>query len=1048
MKSNLRRVLAVVLMLTVMAVNFTIPAMAADITVNYTDLPMDILGHANANLQQGILFFETGTLGSTAGSGLDNTTNYNRSFAPLEVWSNATNASLNMKPSEWVKYDVSAAEAGYYSVGIVFGTNAQAGVDMIIRTDSTILETHLSRLNTNQYNWQTIDNLGYVYLNVGSNSIYVENKSAAAAQQINFKSLTFTKDNTADATMVKMLKPVESANEFSGFADGFYADGYNTITTDGTPLTFPVSVTEDGKYKVSVRGKASGANAVSADFGGITKDATVSNTAYADAELGVFPLAAGDYTLTLSGLNGYELAWVTMEYVAPYATQIVSESIADGATVSRGTDSYVIEFNDMMDSVDASQVTLEASGATIPVAVDVTDEIVTVSFLETLDFETGYTLTLSGLKGTFDVDIMADKVVNFTTDNDTNTTGTATLEVTDISSYRDDGTVTGIVKGSTGVGIKGRTVTVLNSTSGVAASGLSGDNGVFTLNFTITEPVAGVYTYTVNSEYGATAPATITYVSQDEEIRILGLFAGATTASDVAAIFGPSADILGAPNYATDIASLSNTDLFHNHFIGKAFSRVEDLAPYYNKMLLLEQMNQATTGSYVYANFINQYLVCKQLGFDMDQWALLNSTDLKNAVATAFVGTSVATTEQAFYDRYNDAVEKVLLKEAGALDSSYTYANTLDITGHTTSLYYGGEISIPLKFTVAQTKVSKINVTVDATDPMILANAQAVVRDASGTAVSVSGNTATFNIVYNFDAGKSYSDIGRLALQGSVLGSHTFTVNGLVTYYIEKTVDKLDADGNPIIENSQRVQEIKSTEISLPVPVAPLPNSFSVTVSSNPTNDNRDFGTGGGGYVAPPKEVKPEDEEQTNKSDYFFDDMSDALWAQDMVHTLVGKGVISKNSERAYRPMDNITREEYLKMIITVIGSHDPNAVSDLSDVGAGHWATSYIATAQKLGIVQGNADGSFGIGTNITRQDMAVMIYRTFAMLGIDLSAGDAAFADSNEISEYAKDAVSALTKLGILNGMGDNTFAPGANANRAQAAKVIYVMMEVLGV
>ena len=75
-------------------------------------------------------------------------------------------------------------------------------------------------------------------------------------------------------------------------------------------------------------------------------------------------------------------------------------------------------------------------------------------------------------------------------------------------------------------------------------------------------------------------------------------------------------------------------------------------------------------------------------------------------------------------------------------------------------------------------------------------------------------------------------------------------------------------------------------------------------------------------------------------------------------------------------------------------------------------------------------------------------MIFRTFKLLGIDLAAGDSEFTDAGNIANYAKDAISALEKLGILNGMGDGTFAPTANATRAQAAKVIYVMMEVLGV
>jgi len=63
---------------------------------------------------------------------------------------------------------------------------------------------------------------------------------------------------------------------------------------------------------------------------------------------------------------------------------------------------------------------------------------------------------------------------------------------------------------------------------------------------------------------------------------------------------------------------------------------------------------------------------------------------------------------------------------------------------------------------------------------------------------------------------------------------------------------------------------------------------------------------------------------------------------------------------------------------------------------------------------------------------------------LTIDNSGAAVVFTDANDIQAWATDAVTAMQKAGIINGMGDGTFAPNANATRAQAAKIIY---EILG-
>ena len=1026
MNRNLKRVLSLALTLVVMAGTFMIPAMAATtITVSYTDLLSNTLTG-----KQGELFYETSPGTNTPSTGVD-TGDFNRAYAPLEVPTGGNQANaLTMTASEWVRFTVTAETAGYYAVNMTARRPATAGADVIVRTDSSIIEKHLARATT----FAATGNIGYLYLAEGTNYVYVDNKSPAA--QVNFRSMTLTLDESADVTQVDLLAPIATATEIADLTVAFN-DGYNQADVSNATLTFPVSIAEDGKYQVSVMGKAGGSNTVSASFGDDSKEATVANDAYGYTTIGVFPLTVDDYTLTLDGFTDYSLAWAKIEYVGSYMTEMTTESITDGDTVSRGTDSYVIEFNDVIDAVDAdTQITLESADDTIATVAAVDGKELTVSFKETLDYETPYTLTLTGLKGVYDENTMENHVVTFTTADDSNTEGTATVEVTDVTSSREDGTVTGVVKGSTGVGIKGRTVTVFDSTSGEVATGVSGDDGLFEIAFTITETAAGAYNYTVTSEYGASATAVVSYVSELEELRILGLFLGATTPEAVYGIFEDYGEVLLVPTYEADCDSLANDDLFLGHFQGKAFTAVSEVAPFYNKMLKMEGMNQATTGSYIKSNYLTQPAVCELLGIASDKLDLVTLNDPGDSKKTSFADKIAAdtrtngasTSEAAFVTRIKTLLDAWLLEQNNITPTS------LDLTGATTSAYYAGEIAIPLNFMDEQTKVKAIEVVVTTADDNLLTNAEAVVEDAISSEVVIDrdANTATFTIEFEYDATKAYDDLGKISLQASVIATHDIDVDATVIYRF--TTQTTDADGNPV-------------DINVDMPIAVTGGNIRASVFQTPSESVRPS-TGNTGYVAPPKEPEKDEDDDANKSAYFFDDMKEALWAQDMVHALVGKGIISKNDERQFRPMDNITREEVVKMLVTVVGTHKTDAVSNLSDVGADHWATSYIATAQELGIIQGNPDGTFGLGNQITRQDLSVMIFRTFKLLGIDLAAGDSEFTDAGNIANYAKDAISALEKLGILNGMGDGTFAPTANATRAQAAKVIYVMMEVLGV
>jgi len=163
---------------------------------------------------------------------------------------------------------------------------------------------------------------------------------------------------------------------------------------------------------------------------------------------------------------------------------------------------------------------------------------------------------------------------------------------------------------------------------------------------------------------------------------------------------------------------------------------------------------------------------------------------------------------------------------------------------------------------------------------------------------------------------------------------------------------------------------------------------------------------------------------------------------------LLNYGVISESEDANFRPNDFVKREEFVKMIVASLGAYNQNATSNLSDVDSTQWYYGYIASAEELGLVKGTDKGTFGIGENITREDMAVIISRALKLIGFtDDKTYSELFTDDDKISDYAKDSVYMMKKSGLINGMGDGSFAPKSTATRAQTAKMIYEMMKAVG-
>lgn len=165
-----------------------------------------------------------------------------------------------------------------------------------------------------------------------------------------------------------------------------------------------------------------------------------------------------------------------------------------------------------------------------------------------------------------------------------------------------------------------------------------------------------------------------------------------------------------------------------------------------------------------------------------------------------------------------------------------------------------------------------------------------------------------------------------------------------------------------------------------------------------------------------------------------FTDLNGYEWAEAAIKSLYEKGVIDGVSESLYNPAGKVKREEFVKMISTLYDGEEKEI--SFTDVVSGSWYVPYVAKAVNGGIIKGMSETLFGTGMGVTRQDMAVMILR---VLKAEEAAGASGFTDDTEISDYAKPAVTALKKLGVVSGTNEGKFNPKAVMTRAEAAVVI---------
>jgi len=172
-------------------------------------------------------------------------------------------------------------------------------------------------------------------------------------------------------------------------------------------------------------------------------------------------------------------------------------------------------------------------------------------------------------------------------------------------------------------------------------------------------------------------------------------------------------------------------------------------------------------------------------------------------------------------------------------------------------------------------------------------------------------------------------------------------------------------------------------------------------------------------------------------------------WAKDNIDFAVSRGLLTGTGEATFAPNAAVTRGVFVTALGRLSGQDMSGYTkSSFSDVAAGSDCQPYIEWALKSKIVSGTSGGKFEPDRAVTREEMALMMYNYVSATNYKLPITREAvtFADSLQISSWAKDAVKELQQAGVVSGVGSGRFSPKNTATRAEAATILRNFVELV--
>jgi uncharacterized repeat protein (TIGR02543 family) len=171
-------------------------------------------------------------------------------------------------------------------------------------------------------------------------------------------------------------------------------------------------------------------------------------------------------------------------------------------------------------------------------------------------------------------------------------------------------------------------------------------------------------------------------------------------------------------------------------------------------------------------------------------------------------------------------------------------------------------------------------------------------------------------------------------------------------------------------------------------------------------------------------------------------------WYEDAVNELFSLNIISGIGNNLFAGERDITRAEFVAIIINALGLPADGDGTVFSDVSANSWYSGVVGKAYECGIVEGIGGNMFAPDRPITRQEAMIIIWRMAKIAGFEGSMGCIGmFSDSTDVSGWALEAARWNAGSGLVAGRGGGILAPKDNITRAETAALVLNLLRKAG-
>nr|WP_253298329.1 S-layer homology domain-containing protein [Paenibacillus sp. MSJ-34] len=188
-----------------------------------------------------------------------------------------------------------------------------------------------------------------------------------------------------------------------------------------------------------------------------------------------------------------------------------------------------------------------------------------------------------------------------------------------------------------------------------------------------------------------------------------------------------------------------------------------------------------------------------------------------------------------------------------------------------------------------------------------------------------------------------------------------------------------------------------------------------------------------------------------------FADVASTHWAGGAIKELAAKQILNGTSAALFEPNRSITRAEFASLLVKALKLTKKGGIA-FADVSAEAWYADAVSIAKEAGIVKGRDAERFDPNGLITREEMTAMLTRAYEIRYGKIGSGQsgqsgqpgqsgepssATFADDSQISPWAAEYIRAAAALGLVQGRADRQFVPQGATTRAEAAQVVYHLL-----